>query len=144
MKAPGRISAMALLAFSFTGAALAQIGSQAQALRSYLGGQKLLVTYRQGGAVYGTYVSLQVHLCRSGNYMTFGQSRKQTVLGNEQVNNWRDEGRWDVGVYAGQLGVEYVSASGQSNFVPVRISPNGQILAGNGTSVVRQGTAMCP
>src|ERR1700756_5352940 len=101
MTALGKIPAMLVLAFSLTGTALAQAGSQAQALKAYLGGQKLIVTYRQGGPVYGTYISLQVHLCRSGNYMTFGQSRKQTVLGNEQVNNWRDQGRWDTGVYAG-------------------------------------------
>ena len=134
----------AVMAFLATIPGMAQTSSQAQAVKGYLGGQRLLVTYRQGGPAYGTYFSLQVHLCRSGNYMTFGQSRKQTILGNEQINNWRDQGKWDVGVFAGQLGVQYVSMSGQTNFVPIRVMPNGSIQAGNGLSVVRQGNAQCP
>jgi len=117
--------------------------NETQAVKGYLSGQHVMVTYRQGGPVYGTYFFLQVHLCPSGRYMTFGQSRKQTVLGNEQVSNWRDQGQWDVGIYAGQLGIQYVSASGQANFVPVRIAQDGSIWAGNGVSVVRQGPAQC-
>jgi hypothetical protein len=116
---------------------------QAQTARAYLSGQKLLVTYRQGGPVYGTYFLLQVHLCQSGSYMTFGQSRKQTVMGNEQVNNWRDQGRWNVSAFGGQLGIQYVSISGQANFVPILIAQDGSIWAGNGLSVVRQGRAQC-
>jgi hypothetical protein len=116
---------------------------QTQAARAYLGGQRLLVTYRQGGAVYGTFFFLQVHLCRSGSYMTFGQSRKRTVMDNEQVNNWRDQGRWNVAAFGGQLGIQYVSVSGQGNFVPIRIAQDGSIWAGNGLSVVRQGSAQC-
>jgi hypothetical protein len=121
----------------------ALLPDQAQAVKAYLSGQRLQVTYRQGGAVYGTYFVLQAHLCPSGDYMTFGQSRKQTVLGNEQVNNWHDRGRWTVANIGGQLGIQYVSVSGQSNFVPVRIAQDGSIWAGNGVSVVRQGKAQC-
>ena len=72
--------------------------SQTQALRHYLAGERLEVTYRKSGSVYGRYVFMTVHLCRLGNYMTFGQTRKQSVLDShgEQVRTWRDQGRWNV------------------------------------------------
>jgi hypothetical protein len=131
---------------SCPGAVFAQDDGQAQQLRDYLAGQQFLVTYRQGGSVYGTYFFLTVNLCRSGNYVTFGQSRKQSVLDShgEQVNNWRDQGRWTVTNLGGSLGVQYLSATGQISFYPVRIGPGGQVLVGNGMSVVRQGAAQCP
>ena len=143
MKTVINITVMLSLGFLLPVTVLSQ--QSPEALKQYLAGQKLLVTYRQGGPVYGTYFFLQVHLCRSGNYVTYGQSRKQSVLDShgEQVHSWRDEGHWDVGVYAGQVGVQYVSTSGQANFVPVRIGPNGEIWTSNGTSVVRQGAAQC-
>jgi hypothetical protein len=136
---------------SFPATILAQTGSQ-QDLRDYLAGQKFLVTYRQGGPVYGTYFFLTVHLCRSGKYTTFGQSRKQSVLdsgdtglpSSEQVHRWRDQGRWDIIEFGGQIGVQYLSSAGQRSFYPVRVEPNGQIWVGNGMSVVRQGAAECP
>ena len=117
----------------------------AQALHDYLAGQRFLVTYRQGGPVYGTYFFLRVHLCPSGNYITFGQSRKQSVLDThaEQVHNWRDQGRWDAGVYGGQMGIQYISSSGQTAFYPISVGANGEIRAGNGMSVVREGPAQC-
>jgi len=140
-----RIATMVALASALATTGLAQYDSQAQALRNDLAGQKLLVTYRQGGAVYGTYFFLNVNLCRSGNYVTYGKSKKQSAVSDYvyQTHGWTDQGKWDVAVFAGQLGVRYVSYSGQSNFVPVRVYPNGQIWAGNGTSVVRQGAAQC-
>jgi hypothetical protein len=118
----------------------------AQAVKNYLGGQRLLVTYRRGGPVYGTYFFFHVNLCRSGSYVTRAQSRKQNVVyeRTEQVHIWPDRGRWDVGVFAGQVGVQYVSwTSGESNFIPVSIRADGSIAAGNGMSVVREGSAQC-
>jgi hypothetical protein len=141
-----RTSMQLFLALSFATAALAQGDGQAQTLRDYLAGRQFLVTYRQGGPVYGTYFFLTVNLCHSGNYVTFGQSRKQSVLDShgEQVNNWRDQGQWSVTTLGGSLGVRYLSLTGQISFYPVRIGPGGQVLVGNGMSVVRQGSAQCP
>lgn len=138
--------AFTILISSLSTTALAQSDAQAQGLRDYLAGQKFQVTYRQGGPVYGTYFFLSVNLCRSGNYLTFGQSRKQSVLDShgEQVHNWQDQGRWNVTAVAGQIGVQYVSATGQVSFYPVRVGSNGQISTSNGMTVVRQGAAQCP
>lgn len=139
------ILSMLALATSLASPAPAQNDS-AQALKTYLDGQKFLVTYRQGGPVYGTYFFLEVHLCRSGNYITYGQSRKQNVVFDrtEQVHRWTDRGRWETGFYGGQLGVQYISMSGQVGVCPVRIGPNGEIYTNNGMSVVRKGAAQCP
>jgi hypothetical protein len=135
-----------VIALSFPTAVFPQDNAPAQQLRDYLAGQRFVVTYRQGGPVYGTYFFLTVNLCRSGNYVTLGQSRKQSVLDShgEQVNNWRDQGRWTVSSVGEVLGVQYLSSTGQISFYPVSIGPGGQVFAGNGMSVVRQGAAQCP
>jgi hypothetical protein len=137
-----QVSLLPVLLFLSASVAWSQ-DAQVQALRQSLAGQKFLVTYRDGGAVYGTYNFLQVHLCRSGNYFIIGQSRKQTVMNNQQINNWRDQGVWDVVNIAGQVGVKYVSASGGVKFYPTRILPDGSIQAGNGITVIWKGTAQC-
>ncbi len=125
--------------------ALAQSATQRQSLRDYLAGQKFAVTYRQGGPLYGTYFFLTVNLCRSGDYITFGQSRKQSVLDShgEQVHNWRDQGHWSVTAIGGQLGIQYLSFTGQSSFYPVSVGPNGKISTGNDMTVIREGPAQC-
>ena len=139
-----RVVSLALLILVLaTGVAFAQTDGNVQEVRRFFSGQRMLVSYRNGGAVYGTYVFLDVHLCESGRYMLFGQSRKQTVLDNEQVNNWRDNGVWDVTTFQGEAVLQYVSASGERNAVPVRLQPNGRVWLGNGVSVQRQGGAQC-
>src|SRR5215471_5008790 len=87
------------------------------AIKDFFNGQQMLVTYREGGPVYGTFFTLKVHFCRSGRYMTFGESRKHTVLDNEQVNRFTDEGTWEVTTFAGQNVLRYLSVSGQPNAV---------------------------
>ena len=67
-------------------------GASVAAVEDFFNGQQMLVTYRDGGPLYGTFFTLQVHFCRSGRYVTFGESRRQTILDNEQVNRFTDEG----------------------------------------------------
>ena len=142
MKSKLQVCLLPLLLVLSASLACSQDG-QVQALRQSLAGQKYLVTYRDGGAAYGTYNFLQVHLCRSGNYFILGQSRKQTVLNNQQLNNWRDQGTWDVVNIGGQVGVKYLSASGAVRFYPTRVLPDGSIQAGNGITVIWKGPAQC-
>jgi hypothetical protein len=106
-------------------------------------GQKVLITYREGGSVYGTYFFLQIHYCRSGAYKLIGQSRKRTALENEQMNNWRDQGKWTVEVLGGQVGIRYMSVTGQTNFYPVNGSPQDDKWVAEGVSAIRQGPAQC-
>src|SRR5687768_3490590 len=84
-------------------------GPPEAALRDFFNGQQMLVTYREGGALYGTFFTLEVHFCRSGRYVTFGESRRQTILDNEQVNRFSDEGTWEITTFRGQLVLKYVS-----------------------------------
>ena len=133
-----------LLQFPMT-APLAAQGPPEPAVRDFFNGQQMLVTYREGGPLYGTFFTLQVHFCRSGRYMTFGESRRHTVLDNEQVNRFTDEGTWEVTTIRGQMVLRYLSISGQPNMVAINVAPNGRVTLGDGSiTVVRQGVAQCP
>ena len=143
MRSAAAVIASFLLALFITTPAHAQAGSNERTVRDLLAGQKMLVTWRDGGSLYGTFFTLQVHFCNSGRYMTFGESRRQTVLDNQQVSNLDDRGSWDVATLQGQLVLRYLSDTGQANAVPVRVLPNGNIWVGEGVTVLRQGPAQC-
>ena len=93
--------------------------------------------------MFGTYFFQEIHYCNSGEYLLVGQSRKQTVLGNEQVNNWQEAGSWEVIRSGGRVGVRYKAVMGQPNFVPVTLLPDESISIGSGVSIQRQGPAAC-
>ena len=120
-----------------------QAEPQVERIKGNLSGQKILITYREGGAVYGTYFFEEVHLCQSGNYMSFGQSRKRTILDNEQVNNWQNNGTWDVVPSQGQVLLRTRSASGKQESVPIRLLPDGRLWIDDRISIQRQGRAEC-
>jgi hypothetical protein len=122
---------------------VSQTGLNEQAVKGFFLGQRLLVTYREGGAQYGTFYFLQVQFCRSGRYMTAGQSRRHTVLDAEQISNFSDQGSWDIMSFQGQLFLKYLSDSGQANALPVRMLPDGSLSVGEGISLVKQGIAQC-
>ena len=128
-----------------TTAPLAAQGPPEAAVRDFFNGQQMLVTWRDGGPLYGTFFTLQVHFCRSGRYMTFGESRRHTVLDNEQVSRINDEGTWEVTTIRGQMVLRYLSVSGQPNMVAINVAPNGRVTLGDGSiTVIRQGVAQCP
>jgi hypothetical protein len=143
MKPGSAISAALLLSLLMAAPAVSQTGLNEQAVKGFFLGQRLLVTYREGGAQYGTFYYLQVQFCRSGRYITAGQSRRHTVLDNEQISNFSDQGSWDITPFQGQLFLKYLSDSGQTNALPVRVLPNGNLTVGEGVSLVRQGLAQC-
>jgi hypothetical protein len=121
----------------------AQADDQAEALRDALRGQHLFVTFRDGEALYGTYYFLDVQFCQSGRYITAAQSRKTTVLNNQQVNNWTEVGEWEIITYQDQPVLKYVSRNGKTNFTPARLLPGGRIWLGEGVSVQRRGVTAC-
>ena len=138
-----RVPSSLLLSASLAGSAAAQSVTEA-AVKEFFNGQQMLVTYREGGPLYGTFFTLQVHFCRSGRYITFGESRKHTILDNEQVNHFTDQGTWTIGSIQGQIVLRYLPISGQPNIVAVNAAPNGRVSLGDGgISVVRQGAAQC-
>jgi hypothetical protein len=121
----------------------AQTRKDVQYVREYLSGHEFQITYREGGSQYGTYFFLDVHFCSSGKYVSASQSRKQTVLGNEQVNNWNDSGNWEVVLFQGYPTLQYSAASGAQNIVPMQILSDGSIRLLSGALMQRLGMAQC-
>ena len=132
-----------ITAFSSLGPAQAQSDPQLKAISQYLSGRRFLVTYREGGAAYGTHNFLDVHYCANGEFILFGKSERQTVMDNWQRNSWEDAGRWEVVRFQGRAGVRWVSRSGKIDFAAVEILPGGRLWAGEGVSVQPQGPARC-
>jgi hypothetical protein len=112
-------------------------------IKGYLSGHEFQVTYREGGPVYGTFFFLDIHFCASGRYLLAGQSRKQTVLGNEQVNNWNDGGNWDVVIVQGYPALRYAAMSGAQDLVPLQVLPDGSVRPLSGAFMQRIGYAQC-
>ena len=137
-----RVLPVVMLLFSFV-TSRAQSDPQVNAIDRYLSGRRFLVSYREGGAVYGSHISLDVHYCSNGHYILSGESRRQTVLDNWQVNRWEDSGRWAVMRVEGRVGVRAVSRSGKVDFVAAAILPDGRLWVGDGVSVSLQGPAIC-
>ena len=131
-----------LVSIATAGSLYAQSDERVHVVKRFFNGQRMLITYRNGGPVYSTYFFLDVHFCPSGRYTTFAQSRKQTVLNNEQLNNWRDDGMWDVVGSEEGIVLRYLSSSGERNAVPVRLLSDGQVSV-DGVSIVRRGAALC-
>ena len=133
----------ALLVIGYNRAMPNESRAEAQRIKNYLSGQRVLATYRDGGPIYGTYFFYDIHFCPSGQYMEFGQSRKQTILDNVQVNNWKDYGTWDVVSFQGQVVLQINLTSGGQKFFLIRLLPDGRIWVRDDISVVRQGSAQC-
>ena len=122
---------------------LAQSDAQVNAIDRYLSGRRFLVSYREGGPVYGSHIFLDVHYCANGQYLLAGESRRQTVLDNWQVNRWEDAGQWAVMRVEGRVGVRAVSRSGRVDFVPAELLSDGRLWVGDGVSVNPKGPAIC-
>jgi hypothetical protein len=112
-------------------------------VNKFVSNNNILVTYREGEVVYGTYYFIEIHYCPSGYYGLYGKSVKKTVLGNEQISNWQEFGRWKVIRQNENVGVYYKTTTGQEKFFPIYRLPNGNLSLGEGTSIVRQGPAIC-
>ncbi len=112
-------------------------------VHNFFSNQNILVTYRDGEAVYGTYYFLEIHYCPQG-YGLYGYSEKQTVMGNRQKNNWQEFGTWKAMEQNGLVGLFYtVQSTGAQNFVPVYKLADGSMSIGQGYSIVKQGAAIC-
>jgi hypothetical protein len=94
--------------------------TEAQAVHSFLSGRTMMVTYRDAGPVYGTY-----------------------LLENQERRSFSDQGTWSVMELGQMVVVRYRSVSGQVASFPVHLLPNGGISAGNGITVIPQGPAPC-
>jgi hypothetical protein len=112
-------------------------------VRQQLNGQRVLVSWRDGGVVYGTYYFQEIEYCNSA-YRLVGQSEKHTVEDNIQRNSWQEEGAWQVMRYQDQIVIHYRPLGGEEYFVPVNISTDGTIIIlWNGVSTTPRGKASC-
>lgn len=110
---------------------------------NFFNNQKILITYREGEVIYGTYYFLEIHYCPKGQYGLYGSTVKKTVLGNEQRNSWQEYGHWKVVEHNGLVGVYYKTLVGVENFVPIYRLNNGDFFIKEGISIVKQGPAIC-
>ena len=133
----------AFLVFSLIGVELqAQSVPTVEEVRSFFSGNKILVSYRDGGPIYGTFYFLEIHFCPNG-YGLYGRSSKQTVMGNYQNNNWQEFGLWEVREQGGMVGMFYAPQSGNQLFVPIYKAVDGTLFINQETSMVNQGLAIC-
>jgi hypothetical protein len=126
--------------YSITKNMNAQNSPTVEEVNKFFNNQNILITYREGEVIYGTYYFLEIHYCLSGLY---GRSVKQTVLGNEQRNSWQEFGNWKVIERDGTVGVYYNTINGVENFVPIYRLANGDLFINQGISITKQGNAIC-
>ncbi len=123
--------------------AKAQTNASVAELQEFFNGQQLLITYRDGEALYGTYYFLEVHYCPNGYYGLYGNTVKRTVLDNEQKSNWQEYGSWKITTQNGLNGIHYAATNGSQNFYPMYRLQNGDMFLSEGVSIVKQGMAIC-
>ena len=121
----------------------AQENPTIEELHRFFNDQNLLITYREGEAVYGTYYFIEVHYCANGYYGLYGHTVKRTVMGNEQKSNWQEFGQWKVINRNGENGIFYAATNGKQQFYPLYKLPNGDIFIKEGVTIVNQGKAIC-
>lgn len=121
----------------------AQTVPSVEEVQYFFNNQNILITYREGEVIYGTYYFIEIHFCPGGQYGLYGNSVKQTVLGNEQRSNWQEFGTWKVMTQDGTVGMYYASTAGQQQFVPIFKLANGGLFIREGVTLVRQGQAIC-
>ena len=117
---------MAIELLSSAPIARAQTDSQVQTVRESLSGQRFLITYRDGGALYGTFYFLDVQVCPSGTYITGARSEKKIVLGNVQVNTWAEVGRWMHSSLTGACWRPERYVAPQASPLSLTLSPEGR------------------
>ena len=117
--------------------------SDAETVRSLLSGRTMMVTYRDGGPIYGTYQQISVSFCPSGSYFSEGGSSGPTILENQDRRSFRDQGTWTVSELGKLVAMQYRSVSGQVTAFLVHLLPNGRIWAGTGITVSPVGPASC-
>jgi len=134
-----------ILTFSvlFTQTMNAQFNATVAEVNKLVNNNHLLITYRDGEVLYGTYYFIEVHYCPNGTYGLYGKTVKKTVLGNEQNSNWQEFGSWKAIEYNGKVGVYYKTTTAQEKFVPVFRLTDGSLSIGEGVSIVNQGKAIC-
>ncbi len=131
------------ISIGITHQAKAQVNPTIEELRAFFNNQQLLITYREGEALYGTYYFLEIHYCSNGSYGLYGRTVKRTVLDNEQRSKWQEFGTWKIINQNGINGIHYATTNGNQQFYPLYRLENGDLFISEGVSIVKQGFAIC-
>ncbi len=121
----------------------AQTNPSIDELHDFFNNQQLLLTYREGEVLYGTYYFIEIHYCANGYYGLYGHTVKQTVLGNEQKSNWKEYGTWKIINQGGINGIFCQATTGNIQFYPIYKLANGVFFVKEGVSIVKKGLAIC-
>ncbi|MEL0456342.1 hypothetical protein WJN01_08900 [Flavobacteriaceae bacterium SZ-1-7] len=134
-----------LLLFSVLGGtnSQAQTNASPSELKTFFNNNQILLTYREGEVLYGTYYFITIHYCPNGYYGLYGNSVKRTVMGNEQKNNWQEFGTWEITNQQGLNGILYKAQNGGKSFYPMYKLANGDFYVSEGITIVKQGLAIC-
>ena len=130
------------LAMLFTSGVAKAQNDAVSAAKNYLTGRKILLSWRQGGAIYGTYYFVWIDHCNS-IYGLVGNSERHTIMDNTERKSWREAGYWDVVQYQSQIAIRYRSTTGRESAIPVAFTNDGRIIARNGGTITLQGHANC-
>jgi hypothetical protein len=122
---------------------IAQTNPSVEELHNFFNRQQLLITYREGEVLYGTYYFLEIHYCPNGYYGLYGNTVKRTVLDNEQRSNWQEFGTWKITTQNGLNGIHYAATNGGQQFYPIYRLANGDMFLSEGVTIVIQGAAIC-
>ena len=117
--------------------------SEAETVRSLLSGRTMMITYRDGGPINGTYQQISVSFCPSGSYFSQGGNSRSTFMENQERRSLSDQGTWSVSELGNLVVVQSRAVSGQLTALLVNLLPNGRIWAGTGITVIPQGPAPC-
>lgn len=120
-----------------------QVNPSVDELNNYFNNQRLLLTYREGEVLLGTYYFIEIHYCPNGYYGLYGNTVKRTVLGNEQKSNWQEYGTWKITNQNGINGIYYLANNGNQKFYPLYKLANGDLFISEGVTIVKKGLAIC-
>lgn len=114
----------------------------AKELGQYLTGRHMLLSWIDGGGIYGKYYFLNTHYCPSGRYAVHAWTHKKSVLGGEHRTSWDTYGTWRVIERDGQVGVSYQPDDSTEEFLALEMRPNGPV-AFDPNEFTFQGPAQC-
>ena len=116
------ITLLLVFIMSIPSSSKAQSNPSTDELHNFFNNQQLLITYREGEVLYGTYYFLEIHYCPNGYYGLYGSTVKRTVLDNEQRSNWQEYGSWKITNQDGINGILYVTTQGAQQFYPAQFN----------------------
>jgi len=120
----------------------AQSIQAAEEAHYFFNDSNILITYREGGLIYGTLYFIEIHISPNG-YGMYGRNTKHTVMENYQTNNWEEFGTWQVTEQNRLSGIYYTPLNKTPLFIPIYKLVDASLMINESTTMIRQGQALC-